>query len=572
MIQTQTDTRNRIAVFIDFDNVEIGVKSTIGGQFDIGLVLEAIKERGEIVTKIAYSDWKRVGDYSRLLTQHAIRMVQRNMTPGGDKNGADITMALDALEMAFTHDHINAFVIVGGDSDFISLVEKLKQYGRKVIVVGGRQFTSVTMQRNCHEFIAYENLVGSHTSHRRQPERGGKQPSAAATGGAPIAQALPLVLRALKVLSEREVTPQLGLLKSTLLQLDSTFSEREFGAGSFRDFMEKVAVTGAVELKHAGRSMLVEAVSGAGDIAAAAAASIPAPVEASASALDSRSESGSDPRPDSRPVPRSAPPARMPMEANGNGLPVDHDGDEDEDALPPSPMSMQDGIKAVQHAFSQAPATVRWPMYVRQARQFLRSAIEGFDERKYGFASVVDLLRAAGKENVLRIERDRQGAVRVFPGANLTPKVGVPSDDDGSLAIDENMDVEVPQAQVAPESFEIDQQVVEGTVDSTLLDDRYAAQDAAEDAAAAAVHGAEGSDEDGPQPGNELHPRASSRQPSRHAAPPAGGRKRKTASHAASSHAAPSRAPRAPRAAPAPAGRPARPRARKAAKPRSGGD
>src|SRR6188474_1712053 len=256
---TTTDTRStRIAVFIDFDNVEIGVKSTIGGQFDIGLVLEAIKERGEIVTKIAYSDWKRVGDYSRLLTQHAIRMVQRNMTPGGDKNGADITMALDALEMAFTHDHINGFVIVGGDSDFISLVEKLKQYGRRVIVVGGRQFTSLTMQRNCHEFIAYENLVGVQTSHRRQSDRGGRQTPAAASGGSPIANALPLVLRALKVLSEREVTPQLGLLKSTLLQLDSTFSEREYGAGSFRDFMEKVAQTGAVTLKNAGRSMMVE--------------------------------------------------------------------------------------------------------------------------------------------------------------------------------------------------------------------------------------------------------------------------------------------------------------------------
>src|SRR5689334_23399755 len=249
---THTDTRStRIAVFIDFDNVEIGVKSTIGGQFDIGLVLEAIKERGEIVTKIAYSDWKRVGDYSRLLTQHAIRMVQRNFTPGGDKNGADITMALDALEMCFTHDHISAFVIVGGDSDFISLVEKLKQYGRKVIVVGGRQFTSVTMQKNCHEFIAYENLVGSRG---RPAERGGRP--ATATGD--ISKALPIVKRALKVLSEREVTPQLGLLKSTLLQLDSTFSEREYGANSFRDFMEKVAQTGAVTLKNAGRSMMVE--------------------------------------------------------------------------------------------------------------------------------------------------------------------------------------------------------------------------------------------------------------------------------------------------------------------------
>src|SRR5688572_17131820 len=254
-----TETRTtRIAVFIDFDNVEIGVKNTIGGPLDIGVILESIKERGEIVTKIAYSDWKRAGDYSRLLTQHAIRMVQRNMTPGGDKNGADITMALDALEMCFTHDHINAFVIVGGDSDFISLVEKLKQYGRKVIVVGGRQFTSQTMQRNCHEFIAYENLVG-HRGGGRSSDRGGR-PSAG--GGSDINKAIPLVRRALKVLSERELTPQLGLLKSTLLQLDSTFSEREYGAGSFRDFMEKVAKTGAVTLKEAGRSMLVEDANG----------------------------------------------------------------------------------------------------------------------------------------------------------------------------------------------------------------------------------------------------------------------------------------------------------------------
>ena len=417
-----TEARSRIAVFIDFDNVEIGVKSTIGGQFDIGLVLEAIKERGEIVTKIAYSDWKRVGDYSRLLTQHAIRMVQRNMTPGGDKNGADITMALDALEMAFTHDHINAFVIVGGDSDFISLVEKLKQYGRRVIVVGGRQFTSLTMQRNCHEFIAYENLVGVQTSHRRQSDRGGRQTPASAGAASPIANVLPLVLRALKVLSEREVTPQLGLLKSTLLQLDSTFSEREYGASSFRDFMEKVSQTGAVELKHAGRSMLVEAVSGAADMAA-----------------DAPRRSGPQAADDG--VMPIAPAPWRPAAMDG---PVRRRGRHRRRrrALPPSPMSMQDGIKTVQQAFHNAAASIRWPMYVRQARQFLRSTVEGFDERKYGFASVVDLLRAAGKEGVFRIERDRQGAVRVFPGANLVPRAaamdGLPVD------IDEALDVEVP--------------------------------------------------------------------------------------------------------------------------------
>jgi uncharacterized protein (TIGR00288 family) len=400
---TSTETRHRIAVFIDFDNVEIGVKSTIGGQFDIGLVLEAIKERGEIVTKIAYSDWKRVGDYSRLLTQHAIRMVQRNLTPGGDKNGADITMALDALEMAFTHDHINAFVIVGGDSDFISLVEKLKQYGRKVIVVGGRQFTSVTMQKNCHEFIAYENLVGRSG---RPAERGGRP---AATSD--ISKALPIVKRALKVLSEREVTPQLGLLKSTLLQLDSTFSEREYGAGSFRDFMEKVAQTGAVTLKHAGRSMLVEP----------------------------REEGISDV--EDLPVAERVPESAVRPAVQG----PDGREDEDEETMPVSPMTMQDGIRAVQRAIHEASAPPRWPMYVRQAKQFLRTAIENFDERKYGFASVVDLLRAAGKEGVLRIDRDRQGAVRVFPGPNLAAK---PARFQEPVELDETIDVEVPQQAV----------------------------------------------------------------------------------------------------------------------------
>ena len=167
--------RVNIAVFVDFDNIEIGVRTTLNEHFDVGAVLEALKERGEVVTKVAYADWTRAGEYSRALTQHAIRLVQRNLTPGGDKNGADINLALDALEMAFTHDHINAFVIVGGDSDFITLVEKLKQYDKKVFVVGGRSFTSIILQRNCHEFIAYENLI-------RKPAARGGRPAAPASG------------------------------------------------------------------------------------------------------------------------------------------------------------------------------------------------------------------------------------------------------------------------------------------------------------------------------------------------------------------------------------------------------
>ena len=169
--------------------------------------------------------------------------MQRNLTPGGDKNGADINLALDALEMAFTHTHISGYVIVGGDSDFISLVEKLKQYDKQIFVVGGRSFTSQVMQRNCHEFIAYENLIGG----RGRGDRGARGPAGPVGSQAPIEQVMPLMRRALKMLTDREVTPQLGLLKSTLLQLDSTFSERTYGVSSFRDFAEKLATAGFVD-------------------------------------------------------------------------------------------------------------------------------------------------------------------------------------------------------------------------------------------------------------------------------------------------------------------------------------
>ncbi len=394
--------RLNIAVFIDFDNIEIGVKSTLGEHFDVGTILEALKERGEVITKIAYADWTRAGEYSRHLTQHAIRLVQRNLTPGGDKNGADINLALDALEMAFTHPHINAYVIVGGDSDFLSLVEKLKQYDKKVFVVGGRAFTSMILQRNCHEFIAYENLV------RRPSVRGGR-PSAPPTA-APIAQAFPLVRRALKILSDREVSPQTGLLKSTLLQLDSTFSERNYGASSFLDFAEKLAKEGVVTLKHAGRSVMVELNGSYSEGATAAdvqAESAPADVTAQPRAAEPSSPS---PRPETVVATESA----------------------------------ADGVARASKILAGAK-TARWPMYLRNVKQILRQAEGGYDERRYGFGGLMDLLKALQRENVVRIERDRRGGLRVFQGSALQQHIhSVPMD--GLPQIDPALEAEMAEA------------------------------------------------------------------------------------------------------------------------------
>ncbi|HEY7289420.1 MAG TPA: NYN domain-containing protein [Vicinamibacterales bacterium] len=404
--------RLNIAVFIDFDNIEIGVKSTLGEHFDVGTILEALKERGEVVTKIAYADWTRAGEYSRHLTQHAIRLVQRNLTPGGDKNGADINLALDALEMAFTHQHINAYVIVGGDSDFLSLVEKLKQYDKKVFVVGGRAFTSVILQRNCHEFIAYENL------RRTAPKTTGGRPQAPISS-TPIAQAFPIVRRALKILSDREVSPQTGLLKSTLLQLDSTFSERNYGASSFLDFAEKLSKEGVVTLKHAGRSVMVELNAEHVDSGVTAEAT-PEAVPAEASAAPRQTETHGAPRQPEHGAPRPEPVVATESAAAG---------------------------VARATRLLAAAKNARWPMYLRNVKQILRQADGGYDERRYGFGGLMDLLKALQREQVVRIERDRRGGLRVFQGNGLTRYVhDVPLE--GLPQIDPALEAEMAEAQL----------------------------------------------------------------------------------------------------------------------------
>jgi len=235
-----------IAVFVDYDNIEIGVKSTLQRDFDVSIALDALKERGDIVAKFAYANWARQENATRQMAANAVQMVQRIPSPRGDKNGADINLALDALEMAFTHDHVNAFAIVSGDSDFIPLVNKLKEYGKTVFVLGGKAFTSTILQQNCHEFISYESLIDEPHRPQRQPSSQ-RQPRRRATP-LDIAQAMPLVERALQVLERRGVQPQLGLLKSTMLQLDATFSEKAYGASSFSEFVEKLQQAGYVNL------------------------------------------------------------------------------------------------------------------------------------------------------------------------------------------------------------------------------------------------------------------------------------------------------------------------------------
>ncbi|MBS1833153.1 MAG: NYN domain-containing protein [Acidobacteria bacterium] len=309
--------KQNIAVFVDYDNIEIGVKSTLRREFDVSLPLEALKERGDVVAKFAYANWGRQEQATRQMAENAVQMVQRIPSFRGDKNGADINLALDALEMAFTHSHVNAFAIISGDSDFVPLLNKLKEFGKTVFVVGGKAFTSTILQQNCHEFISYESLLmvadqedpsraerekirprddrrsdrdkqqqqrssnnknnqeAASSSGDGQQSGGGQQqqPSQQQQQQQPrkerqpaldLNQSMPLVERALQVLERRGVQPQLGLLKSTMLQLDSAFNERAYGAHSFSEFVDRLKRADLVVVTGGGGRLLIERKGGAG--------------------------------------------------------------------------------------------------------------------------------------------------------------------------------------------------------------------------------------------------------------------------------------------------------------------
>jgi len=253
------DEKLNIAVFIDYDNIEIGVKSTLRRDFDVGATLDALRERGDIVAKFAYANWSMQAKATRQMAENAVQMVQRNPSPRGDKNGGDINLALDALEMAFTHDHVNAFAIVSGDSDFNPLVNKLKEYGKKVFVVGGKAFTSNILQQNCHEFISYESIVGdARKAEAKAQETKSGRSRRRRSETLDLARVMPLIKRALRVLERRNVQPQLGLLKSTMLQLDARFSERDYGAGSFSELIDKLSEAGYVKVTGSGGQAMIE--------------------------------------------------------------------------------------------------------------------------------------------------------------------------------------------------------------------------------------------------------------------------------------------------------------------------
>ena len=237
----QIDER-KIAVFIDFENVAMGVRESRYGNFDINLVLKRLVEKGKITVKRAYSDWHRYTEFKRAFHQAAIELIDVPQSRYSGKNSADIRMVVDALDLSYQRDHIDTFVLVSGDSDFSPLVSKLREYGRYVIGMGVKQSSSDLLINNCDEFIFYEDLVRPSTENTTLAPK---------LDGLPRkkAEALRLVVETFEALQREGKEVIYGsAIKQTLVRKLPSFNEAYFGYPSFSRLLEDAAENKLLQL------------------------------------------------------------------------------------------------------------------------------------------------------------------------------------------------------------------------------------------------------------------------------------------------------------------------------------
>ena len=150
---------HKIALFIDFENIALGVKDTSYKTFDVQLVLARLLEKGKVVARRAYADWDRYGSYKRGFHEAGIELIDIPLKAYSGKNSADIRMVVDALDLCYAKEHVTTFALVSGDSDFSPLVSKLRENDKYVIGLGVKNSTSELLVSGCDEFIFYEDLI-----------------------------------------------------------------------------------------------------------------------------------------------------------------------------------------------------------------------------------------------------------------------------------------------------------------------------------------------------------------------------------------------------------------------------
>jgi uncharacterized protein (TIGR00288 family) len=232
------DGERSLAVFIDFENLALGFQGR-RDRFDIARVLERLVEKGKIVAKKAYADWSRFLPYTAPLHEAAIELIEIPRRAQTGKNSADIRLCVDAMDLAYSKDHINTFVVVSGDSDFSPLVSKLKELGKHVIGLGMQQSTSDLLRDNCDEFIYYEDLGQGPAL---TPAVDSRLPEAKR-------KAFELLMESMLALRrENKEVLWSSMIKDTMKRKKPSFNESYHGYRSFSDLLEDARKEGLLEL------------------------------------------------------------------------------------------------------------------------------------------------------------------------------------------------------------------------------------------------------------------------------------------------------------------------------------
>ncbi|HVR69462.1 MAG TPA: NYN domain-containing protein [Vicinamibacteria bacterium] len=235
----QHNDEQRLALFIDFENIAIGVRDANYRKFDINLVLERLLEKGKVLVKRAYADWNRYSDYKRSFHEAAIELIEVPQKSMGGKNSADIRLVVDAMDMSLQKEHINCFVIASGDSDFSPLVSKLKENDKNVIGVGVKNSSSDLLIDNCDEFIFYEDLVRGRQESPTVPSSDKKQ-----------AECFKLLIDSIKALMRENKEILWGsMVKQTMKRKKPTFDEQYYGYDTFSDVLEDAQARNLIKIK-----------------------------------------------------------------------------------------------------------------------------------------------------------------------------------------------------------------------------------------------------------------------------------------------------------------------------------
>jgi uncharacterized LabA/DUF88 family protein len=235
----------RLALFIDFENIAIGVRDAHYRKFDINLVLERLLDKGKLLVKKAYADWSRYSDYKRSFHEAAIELIEVPQKSVGGKNSADIRLVVDAMDMSFQKEHINCFVVASGDSDFSPLVSKLKENNKYVIGLGVKNSTSDLLIENCDEFIFYEDLV-----------RGQQRPlPAIANMPAKLQECFEILVDSVLALQRENKEVLWGsMVKETMKRKKPSFNETYYGFRTFSHLLEDAQRKGVVSLRRDAKS------------------------------------------------------------------------------------------------------------------------------------------------------------------------------------------------------------------------------------------------------------------------------------------------------------------------------